>query len=76
MKALPSKVAQVEAAKLNEDEMTLIIKRFKTTSIITMTRHKKNMGRRKGRRTTERARRTSEKSGTPTVLHPTLMMKD
>jgi hypothetical protein len=29
--ALPSKVAQVEAAGLNEDEMALIIKRFKTT---------------------------------------------
>jgi hypothetical protein len=29
--ALPSKVAQVEAARLNEDEMALIIKRFKTT---------------------------------------------
>jgi hypothetical protein len=29
--ALPSKVAQVEAAVLNEDEMALIIKRFKTT---------------------------------------------
>ena len=28
--ALPSKVAQVEAAGLNEDEMTLITKRFKT----------------------------------------------
>jgi hypothetical protein len=28
--ALPSKVAQVEAIKLNEDEMALIIKRFKT----------------------------------------------
>jgi hypothetical protein len=28
--ALPSKVAQVEAAGLNEDEMALIIKRFKT----------------------------------------------
>jgi hypothetical protein len=28
--ALPIKVAQVEAARLNEDEMTLIIKRFKT----------------------------------------------
>jgi hypothetical protein len=28
--ALPSKVAQVEAIGLNEDEMTLIIKRFKT----------------------------------------------
>jgi hypothetical protein len=27
--ALPSKVAQVEAAGLNEDEMALIIKRFK-----------------------------------------------
>jgi hypothetical protein len=27
---LPSMVAQVEAAGLNEDEMTLIIKRFKT----------------------------------------------
>jgi hypothetical protein len=29
-KALPSKVAQVESARLNEDEMVLIIKRFKT----------------------------------------------
>jgi hypothetical protein len=29
--ALPSKVAQVEAAGLNQDEMALIIKRFKTT---------------------------------------------
>jgi hypothetical protein len=28
--AVPSKVAQVEAARLNEDEMVLIIKRFKT----------------------------------------------
>jgi hypothetical protein len=28
--ALPSKVAQVEVAGLNEDEMTLIVKRFKT----------------------------------------------
>jgi hypothetical protein len=28
--ALPSKIAQVEAAGLNEDEMALIIKRFKT----------------------------------------------
>jgi hypothetical protein len=28
--ALPSKVAQVEAARLNEDEMALIIKHFKT----------------------------------------------
>jgi hypothetical protein len=28
--ALPSKVAQVEAAGLNKDEMVLIIKRFKT----------------------------------------------
>jgi hypothetical protein len=30
METLPSKVAQVEAAGLNEDEMALIIKRFKT----------------------------------------------
>jgi hypothetical protein len=28
--ALPNKVAQVEAARLNEEEMTLVIKRFKT----------------------------------------------
>jgi hypothetical protein len=28
--ALPNKVAQVEAAGLNEDEMALIVKRFKT----------------------------------------------
>jgi len=30
MEALPSKVAQVEAAGLNEEEMALVIKRFKT----------------------------------------------
>jgi hypothetical protein len=29
--ALPNKVAQVEAVSLNDDEMTLVIKRFKTT---------------------------------------------
>jgi hypothetical protein len=28
--ALPNKVAQVEAAELNEEEMALVIKRFKT----------------------------------------------
>jgi hypothetical protein len=28
--ALPNKVAQVEAAELNEDEMALVIKHFKT----------------------------------------------
>jgi hypothetical protein len=108
--ALPSKVAQVEATGLNEDEMALIIKRFKTALkghkeypnkskskgkrscfkcgksghfivqclIITMSRHKKRKGRRKGRRTfgRQRARRTLEKNWTPTVLHPTPMMKD
>jgi hypothetical protein len=31
--ALPSKVGQVEAAGLNEDEMALIIKRFKTALV-------------------------------------------
>jgi hypothetical protein len=43
-----------------------------------MTRHKKNMETRKEKRTTgrQRARHTLEKSGTPTVLHPTPMMKD
>jgi hypothetical protein len=83
--ALPSKVAQVEATGLNEDEMALIIKRFKTAlkghkeypnknktrenaptsnavrlvtllfnvSIMKMTRHKKDMGRRRRRRITE-----------------------
>jgi hypothetical protein len=44
---LPSKVAQVEAAGLNEDEMALIIKQFKTTlkgtqSTQTRTRQKEN----------------------------------
>jgi hypothetical protein len=29
--ALPNKVAQVEAGGLNEEEMVLVIKRFKTT---------------------------------------------
>jgi hypothetical protein len=107
---IPSKVAQVEATGLNEDEMTLMIKRFKTAlkgreeypnknksrgkrtyfkcgkfghfihnaPITIMTRHKRSMGRRKGRRTTgrRRARHTSKKSGTPTVPHPTPTMKD
>ena len=47
-------------------------------SIMTMTRHKKRKGRRKGKRTTGRqmARRTLEKNGTLTVVHPTPMMKD
>jgi hypothetical protein len=31
MEALPDKVAQIEAASLHEDEMVLVIKRFKTT---------------------------------------------
>jgi hypothetical protein len=35
--ALPSKVAQVEATELNEDEMTLIIKRFKTVKDVRST---------------------------------------
>jgi hypothetical protein len=45
---------------------------------MTMTRHKKRKGRRKGRRTTgrQRARHILEKNGTPTVLYPTPMMKD
>jgi hypothetical protein len=79
---LPSKVAQVEVTGLNEDEMALIIKRFKTAlkgrkeypnknrtrgnapasnvvrlvtlllnvPIMRMTRHKKDMGRRRRRR--------------------------
>jgi hypothetical protein len=43
-----------------------------------MTRHKKIKGRRRGRKTTERpkARHTSARNGTPTVLHPTLTMND
>jgi hypothetical protein len=46
--------------------------------IMTMTRHKKREGRRKGRRTTgrQRARCTLEKNRTPTVPHLTPMMKD
>jgi hypothetical protein len=47
--ALPSKVAQVEAAGLNEDEMALFIKRFKTT----LKGHKEypNKNKTKGKRT-------------------------
>jgi hypothetical protein len=103
---LPSKVAQVEAASLNEDEMALIIKRFKDARstptrtkqgesapasnavrlvtlllnvlIMRMTRHKKDTARVKRKRTTrrQRARRTLERSGTLTALHPTLTMRD
>jgi hypothetical protein len=107
--ALPSRVAQVEAAGLNEDEMALIIKRFKTAlkgrkeypnknktrgkrscfkcgktgHIITQCpdnendqaqeRHGKSEKRTTRRR---RARRTLERSGTLTALHPTPMMRD
>jgi hypothetical protein len=108
--ALPSRVAQVEAIGLNEDEMMLIIKRFKTAlkgrkeypnknktresahasnavrlvtlflnvPIMTMTRHKKDMGRRRRKRITgrQRARRILEKNGILTALHPTPTMKD
>jgi hypothetical protein len=108
--ALPSRVAQVEAAGLNEDEMTLIIKRFKTTlkgrrstptrtkqgesapasnvvrqvilllnvPIMKMTRGKKDMGRRRRRKTIGRlkARRILARNGTRTARHLTLMMKD
>jgi hypothetical protein len=109
-KALPSKVAQVKAARLNEDEMALIIERFKTVlkgrkefpnknksresaptssavslvislhnvPIIMTTRHKRRKGRRRERKTIgrQRARHTLERNGTPTILHPTPMMKD
>jgi hypothetical protein len=46
--------------------------------IMRMTRHKKDMARVKGKRTTrrQRARRTLERSGTPTALHPTPTMRD
>jgi hypothetical protein len=86
--ALSRKVAQVEAARLNEDEMALIIKCFKTVlkgrkeypnknktresapalnavrlvtlllnvPIMKLTRHKKDMGRRRRRRITGRQR--------------------
>jgi hypothetical protein len=108
--ALPSKVAQVEAVRLNEDEMVLIIKHFKTA----LKGHKEypnkhksrgkrscfkcgksghfiaqcpdnnndqvqeKYGKKERKKTTgrRRARRTLEKSGTPTVLHLTPMMKD
>jgi hypothetical protein len=43
--ALPSKVAQVEAAGLNEDEMALIIKRFKTALQGRKEYHNKNKSR-------------------------------
>jgi hypothetical protein len=107
--ALPSKVAQVEAAGLNEEEMALIIKRFKTALKGRTEYPNKNKSRgkhscfkcgksshfiaqypdndddqaqekkgKKERRITgwRRARRTLERNGTPTVLHPTPMMKD
>jgi hypothetical protein len=108
--ALPSKVAQVEAVRLNEDEMALIIKCFKTA----LKGHKEYPNKKKlrgkcscfkcgkighfiaqcpnndsdqaqekhGKREKKknyirpRARRTSGRNGTPTVLHPTLKMKD
>jgi hypothetical protein len=108
--ALPSKVAQVEAVELNEDEMVLIIKRFKTA--LKGRKEYPNKSKSKGKRSCfkcgksghfiaqcpdndndeaqekkgkkewnknyrkAKARRTLEKNGTPTVLHPTPMMKD
>jgi hypothetical protein len=106
---LPDKVAQIEASGLNEDEMVLVIKRFKTAlnghkdypktnkgesvhassavslvilllnvSIMKMSRTKTRKGRRRRSNSIEitRARRTSERNGTQTVLHPTPMMKE
>jgi hypothetical protein len=51
--ALPSKVAQVEVAGLNEDEMALIIKRFKTA----LKEHKEypNKNKTRGKRPTSNA---------------------
>jgi hypothetical protein len=46
--ALPSKVAQVEAARLNEDEMALIIKRFKTA--LKVRKHYPNKNKSRGKR--------------------------
>jgi hypothetical protein len=107
--ALPRKVAQVEAAGLNEEEMALIIKRFKTTLKGRKEYPNKNKSRgkrscfkcgksghfiaqcpdndedqaqekkgKKERRITgrQRARRTLERNGTPTILHLTPTMKD
>jgi hypothetical protein len=86
--ALPSKVAQVEAARLNEDEMALIIKRFKTAlkgrtllltvPIMIVTRDKKRVGRGRKRSPTRRrrARRTLAKSGIQIALRPTPTTKD
>jgi hypothetical protein len=79
--ALPSKVAQVEAVGLNEDEMALIIKRFKTAlkgHKEYPNKNKKSMGRGRRRRFTRRrrARRTLAKNGIQTALHPTPTMKD
>jgi hypothetical protein len=85
--ALPNMVAQVEATGLNEEEMTLMIKLFKTA----LKGHKeypnKNKSRgkrscllitREGRRTTgrRRARHTLARRGTRTTLHLTLTMRD
>jgi hypothetical protein len=108
--ALPNKVTQVEAGGLNEEEMALVIKRFKIAlkgckdypnknkskgkrscfkcskivhlllndSIIKMTRYKTRKGRRRKRSSIERrrARHTSERNGTQTILHLTPTMKD
>jgi hypothetical protein len=108
--ATSSKVAQVEAARLNEDEMTLIIKRFKTVlkgckefpnknksrgkrscfkcsksghfiaqcpdNNDDQAQEKKGKKERKKNYRKARARRKLERNGTPTVLHPTPMMKD
>jgi hypothetical protein len=45
---------------------------------MTMTKHNKRKGRRRGRKTIgrRRARHTLARNGTLTVLHPTLTMKD
>jgi hypothetical protein len=55
--ALPSKVAQVEAARLNEDKMALIIKRFKTA--LKGRKEYPNKSKAKGRRSCFKCSKTS-----------------
>jgi hypothetical protein len=77
--ALTKKVVQIEAASLNEEEMALVIKRFKTA--LKGRKDFSNKGNSRGstldsRGAQRRPRHALARSGTLIALHPTVMMKD
>jgi hypothetical protein len=72
----PTRIKQGESA--HAPNAVRLVTLLLNVPIMTMTRHKKDMGRRRRRRITgrRRARCILEKNGTLTFLHPTPTMKD